>query len=1006
MVLNTYGRSTGFCIDPIEKKPLNHFYPGTSVLSFGTAGCNLGCKFCQNHDISKAREVALLSEHASSETVAHAAQELGCRSVAFTYNDPVVWAEYAIDTAKACRAVGVKTVAVTAGYITAQARPKFYEYMDAANVDLKAFTEEFYYQLTLSHLQPVLDTLEWLKKETNVWFEITNLVIPGANDTADEFQRMCDWLLDHIGDDTPIHFSAFHPDFKMLDRPPTPVETLLKAYEVARNSGLKHVYVGNVHDETHQSTYCSNCGKLVIERNWYELGAYHLRGGHCGQCGSPMVGRFDEQPGDWGRCRMPVSIGRYAAPSQATTSRTSQSNSPRVNNPKTMATQSFAPAVDAAPQISSEQQQEIHRAASRWVALAVTGRTENVDESRFAGVGDHPLMGVFVSLKRQKRLRGCCGVMGAPIKLRDALVRAARRTALEDNRLPPVSASELAYLDLEVWLLYRPRTVELRGIERIRAITIGKHGIQIAHGENRGLLLPGVAIENDFDAETFLKQVCIKAGLPPDTWKDDEAQLQTFEGLSVSGPFDGEAASFTINRPQLTAADLATLANFCRQNVRLLLRGATPNYYMPGPEGAIHGAALSLTFDGNPFSHVSKLSFRPELPLQSTLFALAEAAAQAVRAAAPNAKVVQSLDLNLTLLDDPAMHGTVETPDLRGFDPTTRALVAIERRKSAWVYDAGRSPQEALEVIRSEIQVLSPHEAGLYSFRALSTNNPAVVSSVPRATSGPVVRPPAVAGAFYPSDPNELQQLVDQLLEGDAPPRIACQAILVPHAGLKYSGKLAADVFKRVEIPQTVIVIGPKHTPFGVEWAVAPHRTWALPGASIDSDPELASHLASAVPGLQLDYQAHQQEHAIEVELPLLASLSPHSRVVGIAVGVGDLQLCGKFAEGLARVLQQRNERVLLVISSDMNHFAGDAENRRLDQLALNAMETCDPATLYNTVRENQISMCGVLPAVIVLDTLRRLGRLTRCERIGYSTSADVTGDKTRVVGYAGALFY
>jgi AmmeMemoRadiSam system radical SAM enzyme len=312
MMLTTYGRSTGFCIDPIEKKPLNHFYPGTSVLSFGTAGCNLGCKFCQNWDISKSREIERLSELATPEMIAAAAQQLGCRSVAFTYNDPVVWAEYAIDTAKACRAAGIKTVAVTAGYITEVARGPFYEFMDAANVDLKAFTEEFYQHLTLSHLQPVLDTLVWLKRDTNVWFEITNLVIPQANDSDDEFRRMCDWILANLGDDVPVHFTAFHPDFRMLDTPNTPKETLLAAYEIARRAGIKHAYTGNVDDVKHQSTYCPSCGACVIERNWYELSAWRLDSNRCMRCGAPVAGVFEDRPGTWGRRRLPVDISRYA----------------------------------------------------------------------------------------------------------------------------------------------------------------------------------------------------------------------------------------------------------------------------------------------------------------------------------------------------------------------------------------------------------------------------------------------------------------------------------------------------------------------------------------------------------------------------------------------------------------------------------------------------------------------------------------------------------------------
>ncbi len=314
MKLTTYGRSTGFCIDPIEKKPLNHFLPGTSVLSFGTAGCNLGCRFCQNWSISKSREIEQLSEKATPEAIALAASRLGCASVAFTYNDPVIWAEYAIDTAKACHELGLKAVAVTAGYITDQARPEFYSVMDAANVDLKAFTDLFYRKVTLSSIEPVLKTLKWLKHESNVWFEITNLVIPDANDGEDEFQRMCEWIMKELGPDVPLHFTAFHPDFRMMDRGPTPKSTLLKAQKIALSHGLKYVYVGNVDDSKHQSTYCPNCKKMLIERNWYELGRYALDGNHCKHCRAEIPGVFAAEKGNWGRRRLPVSIEAWSTP--------------------------------------------------------------------------------------------------------------------------------------------------------------------------------------------------------------------------------------------------------------------------------------------------------------------------------------------------------------------------------------------------------------------------------------------------------------------------------------------------------------------------------------------------------------------------------------------------------------------------------------------------------------------------------------------------------------------
>ncbi len=312
MVLTTYGKSTGFCVDPIEKKPLNHFLPGSSILSFGTAGCNLGCKFCQNWSISKAREIELLSEKAGPEDVARAAQRLGCKSVAFTYNDPVIWAEYAIDTAKACHELGIKAVAVTAGYITELARPEFYSVIDAANVDLKAFSEIFYKKLSLAHLQPVLDTLKWLKNESNVWFEITNLVIPEENDSEDECKRMCDWIISELGADVPVHFTAFHPDFRLLNRPATPAATLLRAREIALAAGIRYAYTGNINDKKTQSTYCHACRKLVIERDWYNIGKYELKENRCGHCGEEIPGVFDRLDGVWGRKRMAVFFPKKA----------------------------------------------------------------------------------------------------------------------------------------------------------------------------------------------------------------------------------------------------------------------------------------------------------------------------------------------------------------------------------------------------------------------------------------------------------------------------------------------------------------------------------------------------------------------------------------------------------------------------------------------------------------------------------------------------------------------
>ena len=309
--LYTYGRSSGFCVDPIEKKPLNHFLPGSAVLSFGTAGCNLACKFCQNWDMSKSREMDTLADAASPEELAATAERLGCASVAFTYNDPTVFMEYAIDVADACRARGVRAVAVTAGYICPEPRKEFFAAMDAANVDLKAFTERFYRDVCGAELAAVLETLEYVKHETRTWLEITTLLIPGENDSDAELDAMTQWVVSHLGPDVPLHFTAFHPDWKMGDHPPTPPATLGRARGIAMRNGLRYVYTGNVHDRVGGSTWCHRCGALLIERDWYELGRWGLdAGGCCAACGEPLPGVFAAQPGTWGSRRMPVRLHR------------------------------------------------------------------------------------------------------------------------------------------------------------------------------------------------------------------------------------------------------------------------------------------------------------------------------------------------------------------------------------------------------------------------------------------------------------------------------------------------------------------------------------------------------------------------------------------------------------------------------------------------------------------------------------------------------------------------
>lgn len=670
--------------------------------------------------------------------------------------------------------------------------------------------------------------------------------------------------------------------------------------------------------------------------------------------------------------------------------------------------------------LSAEQKHRVLTTATELIAATVCGRPARLHDATMGGVAEKPVSGVFVSLKRRRHLRSCCGgLRGQPITLGEALSDAVVRTVHEDVRFPPVSPTELAYLDMEVWILFNPQPVQARGEERAEVIiTGGKHGIIINRGQNHGLLLPGVAEEHGWGSRKFLEQTCVKAGIHPSLWKDDATRVFTFEGQALRGPlaeFSAESLSYVVP-PWLTTKDLSAYADFCRQNILAMLTGATPRYSIPDvPDGNVTGVALTLRVPpakgkkkAAPVAQPLKffqLSLRPGVALQATLFQLTQSAAARVGGLPLNDQDSQNLTAGVTVFYDPSMHGTAANPHLQGVTGT-RAVMVMERSRTAIVFDRAQMAEEILGTAAEQARVNTPASAAVFSLEVASTETALSVTTAPEPVAGSLVRAPGVAGRFYPGEASGLSRLVDKLLSS-SPPAIPepWPAAMVPHAGLVFSGRIAAGVLKRLKIPKTVIIIGPKHTPHGMDWAVAPHETWSLPGFTLQSDVALARKLARAIPGLALDALAHQQEHAVEVELPLIATLAPQTQVVGIAIGHGDLESCKQFAAGLVQVLRKMKEKPLLLVSSDMNHFATDEENRRLDELALSALDTLDPDQVYQTVTENNISMCGVLPAVIVLETLRQLDSLTKAERVGYATSAEVTGDPSRVVGYAGMLF-
>lgn len=1054
MVLDTYGRSTGFCIDPIEKKPLNHFYPGTSVLSFGTAGCNLGCQFCQNWDISKSKEVAKLSSVAEPELIAHAAKELGCKSVAFTYNDPVVWAEYAIDTARACRAIGLQSVAVTAGYVSPEARRDFYVHMDAANVDLKAFTEDFYRKITYSHLEPVLDTLRYLKNETDVWFEITNLIIPNANDSEDELTRMCDWILDALGPNVPVHFSAFHPDFRMLDRPPTPPETLLRAYATAKRAGLHYPYVGNIHDVVHGSTYCMACSELLIERDWYQLGKYGLLGDLCGRCGAKQSGRFGDIPGDWGRKRQPVNLDSFRQTKLFAVNHQVSLPLPRshekspvvsIETKGGVAIRSFkstkeegmsSPSLTAPVklellklyELTEEQKSSIQRAA-QFVVIATVCRKQLTEEwlNILGPIANLHVMGMFTTLSRGSQLRGCCGFLGRPTMLKDALLSSAMRTAKEDTRMPAVSTSELVYLNLDVSVLASPVVLSVPAGQRMEYVQVGKHGLKITRGQQSGLLLPSVPVEQHWNVEEFLKGVCRKAGLPEAAWMEDDTLLETFEGVVIEGKVEGSSlpSQVPIQRAPGDIDSLLKLKQVATQNLIAFGQGATPTYYAPGAmDGNVNGMVLSVvdTENSKPLAHWIKTSLRNDMPLQSSLFDLCKSASEVLSKA--RFQKATDIELAITVLFDPAHHGMVQFEDwdgrvlkselsrceTAGLDPASRAVVAVCGDRAAVAFDGSKSIETLLSEAAGAIKSRR-NPIGIYSMGCISTHSSLLASNATVAIQEEDVRAPSVAEGFYPINPEARRGLVAELkakVSSDVVPAPAL-AIMTPHAGLRYSGQIAMEVWSRVQLPSTLLIIGPKHTSLGCDWAVSPSQAWELPGGERwQTDRELSQKLAERVEGLELDFAAHAREHGVEIQLPILESLASaenRPKLVALALKSASMDEIMMASEQLADVLRDLPERPLLVISSDMNHYSPEAENRRRDRLAMDAMLTGDPKHLIEVCRENLISMCGLVPAALVMQTLINLGESFSVEEVAYDNSASQGGDPNRVVGYAGVVF-
>ena len=673
------------------------------------------------------------------------------------------------------------------------------------------------------------------------------------------------------------------------------------------------------------------------------------------------------------------------------------------------------------PNLTEQQQIELFQAVGRRVAAVVTrthGRTISQQLPLLAAV---PVLGAFVSLKRFGQLRSCMGCMSDQMPLGEAVESATLRAAKDDPRFPPIEAAELPDLDMEVWLLWGMKRVAARGRDRINAVEIGRHGVQISMGGNRGLLLPGVAIEHEMDALAFLEAVCRKAGLPSDAWSSDRSLLHTFEGHAVRGAFKSvqlnsqktaEELSLAIRvqrgprEPGPAIPEVKQLRNVYRDSFLAMIEGRSPSSYYPGLfDGNVSGASLILTLPDRAPLICSRISVRPDVQLQATLLELLKVLGTQVDRFGTTRQELLDAEFDLAVLWDPQIHGNVRQHDLNDVSTASRSLMVST--PDGWVvqFRSDWEPSGLLLDCVDHLDLKDLDMGEVISFETISTAAKYFISSRSKPNRAEEVRPPAVAGAFYPSEPAKIDAELDKMFRGASTPPLPCAAVVVPHAGWIYSGRLAAQTLAQVKFPDRAIIFAPKHRPGGCDWSVAPNRIWKLPNGVIKSDLDFAERIIQAVDFLQFDEVPHAQEHAIEVQLPLIARLAPNIKIVGVIQAITSWNTLADGAVQFAAFLTRLPEPPLLVVSSDMNHFATEEITRRVDKIALDAIATLDPQHVWETIQTNQISMCGIVPLTFVMQTLKLLGRLDECIPTGYTTSAEHSGDFGRVVGYAGMLF-
>ncbi|MBE6427595.1 MAG: AmmeMemoRadiSam system protein B [Planctomycetaceae bacterium] len=663
--------------------------------------------------------------------------------------------------------------------------------------------------------------------------------------------------------------------------------------------------------------------------------------------------------------------------------------------------------MNTAPVFSEAQKEAILNSAGKKVALTIARYEHTIEKEDLAGAGETPVYGVFVSLKRFRQLRACCGFMGESVRLAHALDQAAHRAAVDDIRFPVIENHEINEMEMEVWVLFSPELIGAEGEARKDFVEIGKHGLLVVQGEHRGLLLPSVATEMKLTPETFLEQTCLKAHLPKDAWKNEKALVFRFQGMVFS-----KALKDTVPEelaPQVLVApkgpsrgDMARLADHCYRNIGKQYENMIPDPYLPGAfDGNVNGACLRVRLSTISADCAQIYLNRPQ-PLQSTLLGLSQNAAMAMRQ--HNLKPAELQKTALCVFWDAQPLGNVEKADLSSIDTRHSGILAIRFGKWILGYAPGKKAELILEDVLKNSKFESDEATQIFSVRVACTDIAFMTSTVQKPMVRSTPRPAAVAGLFYPAQSDVMERMRDGFFSPDGVEKQDFAGALVPHAGWKYSGNLTARTLEQMRLASRILVFAPKHHALGVDWGVCPAPRWNLPGRPMEGDENMSRALAEAVPRFQLDSLAHDREHSIEVILPFLSKLAPGSHVIGAVMQGGDRYLA-ESAKQLAEWIASLPQRPSLIASSDMNHYASLEDTLRIDQPVIEAMRALDPEEMLKIVRENKVSMCGVLPCAFMMMTLRELGLLNRCVTVGHTTSADAGGETKSVVGYCGMLF-